>query len=184
MPRPVKGVAPADGLKRKDSKSRIVPLNSSSGMNAADAAGGGEHKKGSSGPSTRKPVTVWKAANDGDPETGKFPKEEEEEEEGSGDVDELSVGEGCVDCMAAYGFTCASIENFCRCICPHGRHVPRVIYLVVVAIILVGFLVVLFVGVSCQVRPRVLWVSLWRVFDRSFCAQLVVTSLCWSVVRL
>jgi hypothetical protein len=141
MPRPlkgaVKGVAPGDGANRKAS---IVPLSSTK----ADADGR-EHKNGWEGPPARKAATASNASN-GDHEIGAGAQEE------SGEVDDLSTSEGCVDCTAAYSFTCGSIENFCRCICPHNRHVPRVIYLAVVAIILVGFLIVLFFGVSCQVR--------------------------------
>lgn len=70
-----------------------------------------------------------------------------------------------VDFLAAYGFTCSSIENFCRCCCPHHRHVPRIIYLIALVIVLVGLLVTLVVGLACQVRK----ITSYPQYERHSC---------------
>lgn len=126
-------------LDRTASKSRIVPITSSRDGEHKDAAGLKSLQ-------TKKQQHGWAA----DPESVDAGQghSADEQQHGGG----LLATEGCVDCMAAYSFTCSSIENFCRCVCRHGTHVPRVVYLVLVAVVLVGFLVLLFAGVACQAR--------------------------------
>lgn len=129
---------------KKQSKSRIVPLQQEDSKNPNAArhdidggTAGAVVKKTGWGPDSRKGADL---------ETGESGNPLEDAKQAA------NVPVGVTDCVSAYSFTCSSIENFFNCCCPHRRHVPRVIYLVTVAIVFAGLLITLFIGVACQVR--------------------------------
>ena len=141
------------GLRRQTSKSKIVPLKSS-GTSGGRSKRDKESKKG-----TKR--TGWGASKERNDEGPSGDGETDGIDAETASKQQPPPPKQCVDCMASYTFTCSSIENFCRCLCPHRVHVPRVIYLVIVAAILVGLLVILFTGIACQVRCYVGWHTRW-----------------------
>ena len=97
---------------------------------------------------------------------------EDAKDDNSSEVHDIQAPkkERCGEFLAAYKFTCGSVENYCRCCCPHARHVPVALYLVPLVGVAVGLVVALIVGIVCHVRTLAndclncaVWFDLLRV---------------------
>lgn len=131
--------------RHSSSKSRVIPLD------IASRPSSNRHSD-----TRRKPKKSWSKDTENkvdDVEKARIPRNAISEDERIAYQEVEETEDRCIDCLSAYRFTCASIENFCRCLCPHQRQVPRLIYLVVFGIVVLTFLIVFVTGIVCQVRP-------------------------------